>query len=227
MSTIIRFFRQCLTYLWQVGHSVGLGRNMDNDRPHPETFTIAPARNRDDYEAVSKLFTDYANSLGIDLTFQSFAEELSGLPGKYAPPTGELLLARGTDDDGRPLGCVAVRPLNTLKDTGGAGADISARPTSSRCEFKRFYVDPGARGMGVGEGLARAIIGRAGAELGYDEAVIDTLPSMASALRIYERLGFVEIAAYYDTPIAGTRFFRLDLGGRGETRTSPMCSSNL
>ncbi|KAF3934842.1 hypothetical protein ABW19_dt0201646 [Dactylella cylindrospora] len=56
-------------------------------------FTISPATDTD-LPDVKKLFTLYAESLHIDLTFQSFAEELAGLPGKYGPPTGQILLAK-------------------------------------------------------------------------------------------------------------------------------------
>ncbi|KAK6531878.1 hypothetical protein TWF694_003043 [Orbilia ellipsospora] len=56
-------------------------------------FTISPAT-ENDLADVIKLFTLYAESLHIDLSFQSFTEELANLPGKYAPPTGQILLAR-------------------------------------------------------------------------------------------------------------------------------------
>ena len=57
-----------------------------------------------------KLFEAYANSLPVDLAYQDFAAELSGLPGKYAPPRGALLLARGSDE--KVHGCVGLRPLS-------------------------------------------------------------------------------------------------------------------
>lgn len=102
-------------------------------------FTISPATPTDLPDVIN-LFTLYAESLHIDLSFQSFAEELAGLPGKYAPPTGQILVARraplpissestellngdreicssseGGDGIGdipaEALGCVAVRPI--------------------------------------------------------------------------------------------------------------------
>jgi ribosomal protein S18 acetylase RimI-like enzyme len=35
---------------------------------------------------------------------------------------------------------------------------------------------------------------------------LDTLPMMRGAQALYEALGFVDIAPYYETPIDGTRF---------------------
>ena len=54
---------------------------------------IAPARIPDDLGAAAALFREYAQALGIDLSFQSFEDELATLPGAYAPPGGRLLLA--------------------------------------------------------------------------------------------------------------------------------------
>jgi ribosomal protein S18 acetylase RimI-like enzyme len=130
------------------------------------------------------LFREYVNGLGIDLSFQDFAAELAALPGKYAPPSGELMLAYSPRGD--VLGCVAVRPL-----------------AGTVCEMKRLYVRPAARGLGIGRALVAAIIEAAQA-LGYTQMKLDTLPSMPEALALYESFGFVRIAAYYHNPVPGT-----------------------
>ena len=152
---------------------------------------IAPASLPTDLPALTSLFRAYAASLPIDLGYQGFDGELASLPGKYAPPAGALLIAR--DAAGVALGCVAMRPLE---------AEI--------CEMKRLYVAPAGRGQGLGKALTLALI-EAARVSGYREMRLDTLPSMADAQKLYRALGFVEIGAYYDTPIEGTVFMSLGL----------------
>jgi hypothetical protein len=40
---------------------------------------------------------------------------------------------------------------------------------------------------------------------------LDTLPPMHQAIRLYEALGFVRCAAYYNTPLADTVFMEVQL----------------
>lgn len=140
-----------------------------------------------------ELFTEYAASLGFDLCFQGFEEELAALPGAYAPPFGRLLLAKSPDGY---RGCVALRPL--------------AANDARICEMKRLYVRPEARGSGVGRALASAVIAEARA-IGYQRMVLDTVARMTPAMALYRSLGFVETAAYYANPIPEARYFALEL----------------
>lgn len=158
----------------------------------PEPFVIQRVRSVADAADVADLFRAYAAALPVDLAYQDFAAELAALPGKYAPPGGELLLAR--DASGAALGCVALRPL------GDDGV----------CEMKRLYLDPSARGTGLGRALAQAVADVARG-LGYRELRLDTLPSMSTALRLYRDMGFAEIDAYYAPTPPGTVFLALRL----------------
>jgi len=155
-------------------------------------FDIRPARTPDDLAAVAALFRAYAASLPVGLDYQDFDAELAGLPGKYAPPAGELLLAR--DAAGAPLGCVALRAL----------------AVDGACEMKRLYLDPAARGSGLGRALAGHIVETA-RRLGYRELRLDTLPGMGAAQALYAGMGFTEIAPYYAPTPAGTVFLALRL----------------
>ena len=137
------------------------------------------------------LFREYGDGLGVDLSFQRFEEELASLPGPYGASRGVLLLAQA---GGEALGCVALRELD-----------------AETAELKRLFVRPQGRSRGVGRLLTEAALAAA-RDLGYCSVVLDTLPSMAAAQRLYERLGFTETAPYTHNPVAGTRFMRLDLG---------------
>ena len=137
-----------------------------------------------DLDAVRDLFLEYAGSLNFNLCFQDFESELEGLPGACSPPAGTLLLAYV---NGAAAGCIGVRSL-------AAGC----------CEMKRLYVRPQHRGTQLGRQLAeRAIAFARGA--GYRSMVLDTLPQMVAATRLYRELGFVRCAPYYDnTPVNST-----------------------
>ena len=154
---------------------------------------IAPARTAADLAEAGALIREYAAWLGLDLSFQGFDAEMADLSARYAPPAGELLLARG--DDGAALGCVGVKAL-----AGRPGA----------CEMKRLYLRDAARGTGAGRMLAEASIAAARA-LGYREMLLDTLRSMAPAIALYRALGFEPVAAYYANPVPGAVYFRLAL----------------
>lgn len=139
---------------------------------------------------VRQFFRNYAAWLGVDLSFQNFDQEMASLPGAYSAPQGRLFFA---ELQGRPAGCVGIRALS-----------------DGMCEMKRLYVSPEERGHGVGTQLALAAI-RAAKEMGYRRIMLDTMPTMRMAVKMYRELGFHEAPAYYPSPIEGTIFLSLDL----------------
>jgi ribosomal protein S18 acetylase RimI-like enzyme len=58
--------------------------------------------------------------------------------------------------------------------------------------------------------MTQAVIAAARAR-GYGELRLDTLPTMAAAIGLYERLGFERIGAYYEPTPPGTVFMALRL----------------
>ncbi len=155
-------------------------------------FQIRPARTRRELEAARVLFAAYAGSLPVDLAYQDFGSEVSDLPGKYAPPRGDLLIVWDAAD--RPVACIGLRPF----DDGAT------------CEMKRLYVLPEARSFGVGKALTKAVIEMATTR-GYTSLRLDTLPTMTTAATLYERMGFRCIDPYYGPTPSGTIFMELDL----------------
>ncbi|RII16067.1 putative acetyltransferase [Streptomyces sp. YIM 130001] len=104
---------------------------------------------------------------------------------------GEVLVA--VDTAGTLLGSV------TFAAYGTRHAEIS-RP--GEAEFRALAVAHTARGRGAGEALVRACVERAKAS-GCHAIVLSTQPTMRSAHRIYERLGFVRTPERDWTPVPG------------------------
>lgn len=154
------------------------------------TIRLLQPQSAREWRLARTLIEEYAASLGLDLSFQDIAHELEHLAAEYGPPAGAFLLA---EEGGSQLGCVGLRHFSA-----GAG------------EIKRLYTVPGARGRGLGRALAEAIVAR-GRELGYERLLLDTLPAMQDAQRLYLSLGFKPTAAYRYNPVAGTAFLELRL----------------
>ena len=143
-----------------------------------------------------ELMRRYARWIGVDLCFQNFEAELAELPGKYAPPRGQLWLA-GPADGEMPVGVIALRPLS-----------------ESVCEMKRLWVEPAAQGTGLGRRLAQTAINFAGAA-GFDEMKLDTLRErMPTAIALYRSLGFTETDPYIANPEPDVIYMALDLRAR-------------
>jgi ribosomal protein S18 acetylase RimI-like enzyme len=151
---------------------------------------IVHAQTPEHYESIRTLFLQYADSLGFDLGFQNFEQELESLPGDYAALNGCLLIA---ESSGNWAGCVALRSLED---------DI--------CEMKRLYVIPEYRGLGVGKTLAQTVIKEARTR-GYKKMRLDTVASMKAARGLYASLGFYTIEPYRYNPIGGASYMELKL----------------
>ena len=129
---------------------------------------------------VRALIKEYTDALGRDLSFQHLDEELQDPAHKYTAPNGELLVAV---ENGAPLGMVAYH-----------------RHSDTRCEMKRLYVRPEARGMHLGNALITEILAHA-KEAGYKEITLHTLVPKNAAISLYRKHGFRECGAYYRNPM--------------------------
>ena len=154
------------------------------------TLRISEASWPDDRATVEALFREYVASLAEDISFQNIDDELAGLPGKYARPTGVVLIAREGDE---AAGAVAYRMVEP-----------------GVCEMKRLYVRPAWRGSGLGRELANELIEDARGQ-GYRTMLLDTLASMSAARALYRDLGFAPVASYYDNPLPGVMYMALEL----------------
>jgi len=152
---------------------------------------IIQVASEEEVAIAARLFREYEKWLGLDLCFQGFEAEVAGLPGKYAPPAGRLLLSMA---DGVPAGCGALRDL---------GADI--------CEIKRLFVRMGFRGGGRGRALIERLMKEA-RDSGYRIIRLDTHPpKMGKAVALYRSYGFYETQPYYDNPYDDVLFMEAAL----------------
>lgn len=148
-------------------------------------------RNGVDYiPQVKELIMEYTQRLNRDLSFQNLDEELSDPAKKYTAPEGELLVAVEKEE---VLGMVAYH-----------------RHSDSRCEMKRLYVKPQARGTHLGEKLVEEITRRA-KKAGYKEMVLDTIVPLKAAVGLYKKAEFKECEPYYHNPMQDVIYMKKEL----------------
>lgn len=120
------------------------------------------------------------------LASQGTEAELADLPGHY-----ERIWLATVDDE--PAGCIMYKPLS-----------------ETTAEFKRLYVRPTGRGHGFGRRLVEITID-AIKDVGYKEVVLDSDPELATAIAMYERMGFEYTEPYNDNPAQDAVFMRMKL----------------
>ncbi|MBS1732923.1 MAG: GNAT family N-acetyltransferase [Bacteroidetes bacterium] len=150
-----------------------------------------PATDKEHYKVAADLFREYAAWLGIDLCFQNFEKELLELEKMYGKPRGGIILVK--EDAGKFIGCVGVR----YQEPGVA-------------ELKRMYLKAQYQNRGIGQLLLEKAL-KLAADCGYKKIRLDTLNSMAPAMKLYRKKGFYEIPAYYHNPESTAVYFEKEL----------------
>ena len=153
-------------------------------------MTIRPATFPEDNDAVVAIWREFISFSDTDLAYQNYEAELAELPGKYAAPRGCVLLAEHQE---QVVGCVAMKPVS-----------------DTICEMKRLYVRPSMQGLGLGRGLAEALIANARIA-GYREVRLDVLAEFGRARVLYASMGFVAAQPVSYNPVPGSKFLGLAL----------------
>ncbi len=143
-----------------------------------------------DTQAIVALVREYAAWLGIDMGWQNFEQEMAQIESIYSLPKGLFWVVQ---DGAKLVGCVGFKHLD-----------------AATAEVKRLYVQPAFRGQQLGEKLMQ-VLGDTTRELGYQRLVLDTVPQTVFAQTVYQRMGFMPIAQYYEGPTLATQFFELPL----------------
>lgn len=125
------------------------------------------------YTEVLRLFAQVG---GPPLEPAAFAEENLAKFARFLPPDGRLLIAEA--QDGAIMGCGALRRISP--DAG---------------EMKHMYVDPAARGTGLGRALFQMRIAAA-KDMGLRTLYADTVKGNDTMLGMYDRFGFQRVDRY-------------------------------
>lgn len=154
------------------------------------TLSISTAETSDDIAAVKAIFLEYIafieDFLCQPLDFQGTDTEFSTFPAVY----DFLLLAKLGE---QPVAACGVKNF---------------KPGIS--ELKRLFARPEGRGHKLGELLTVAAMKEA-AKRGYTEMYLDTDPGLIHAVKIYEKLGFVDIPRYYENPMGCSKYMKISL----------------
>lgn len=148
------------------------------------------AKNTEEFADGRMLFEAYAASLNFNLCFQGFTEELQTLDQQYNIPTGALIIAYDGD---KAIAVVGVRKFE-----------------ENKAELKRMYVLPAYRGNKIGNGLLDKAI-KLAKELGYQQLLLDTLPEMQAAIKLYEDYGFISTSPYRYNPFDTAIYMKKEL----------------
>jgi len=146
-------------------------------------FIYKTAQTENEFEQARVLFKEYADTLGVDLSFQDFEKELRTIHIQYNKPEGGLLLVYLNDN---PVACTGVR-----------------KSDERTAELKRMFVKKEYRGQRIGVELLKHSLNMA-KNLGYEKIRLDTLENMAKAQELYKSFGFYMIPPYRFNPIKGT-----------------------
>jgi GNAT superfamily N-acetyltransferase len=153
------------------------------------TLTITRAETPEDLDAVRALFRDFFAWAMENVAkgekdpnpsvFANLEAELAGLPGRFGPPSGCLLLARL---DAAPVGCVAFYGQN-----------------ATTMEIKRMFVRPDGWGHGIGAQMLKVLLTEAEAA-GYVRYRLSTHHELHAAQSLYRRAGFHDVPGSPDFP---------------------------
>ena len=76
--------------------------------------------------------------------------------------------------------------------------------------MKRLYVIPKFRNKGIAKTLVEKIVSDA-KKIGYSSMLLDTLPFLQTAIKMYKKMGFYEIECYNNSPMEDSIYLKLDL----------------
>ncbi len=145
-------------------------RRLLGDSPREATFILRPPEAGDLGWITHQHGRLYAKEYGWDWTFEALVAEIVGQFAKNFDPARERCWV--AEREGKVIGSVFV-----------------VRQDDQTAKLRLLYVDPTARGLGLGRRLVEECI-RFAQEKGYQRMVLWTNDVLVSARRIYQATGF-------------------------------------
>ncbi|NJO92590.1 MAG: GNAT family N-acetyltransferase [Chloroflexia bacterium] len=152
-------------------------------------ITIHICTTEKDFEIAKLITQDYMKWLGMDLSFQKTDGEFEVFNQMYGYPDGCFIYAKTN---------------NTI--VGGVGC---RKLDAAICEMKRLYVYEEFQGLGIGRKLCDELVAIS-ESLDYKKMRLDTVAKLKSAIKLYEKIGFVEIPKYYENPDKTAKYMELE-----------------
>jgi putative acetyltransferase len=125
-----------------------------------------------DGPAIRAIVTDTLAEFGFALESNGVDSDLDDIAASYQKRGGVFRVL--IDDDRAIVGCGGLYPLS-----------------AETVELRKMYFRPEARGRGFGRAMLADLVDEA-KRRGFGEIVLETASNLASAIRLYEKAGFVE-----------------------------------
>ena len=164
-------------------------------------FDLIAAATSAHYDSFKHLLLEYASTDLADAHNSSIWADIAQLPGRYAAPSGLVLLAyRGSE----LAGCAA----------------FVASIQTGLAEIKRVYVRAAFRAQGLARRLTLALLEQAPLA-SYQRVGICTWSHNTAALALYQSLGFMPIESFRAPDKAHLIFLGLPLGQANQHPANP------
>lgn len=133
---------------------------------------------------------------------KSVGAEFGAIGDGFGPSDPEVLAMSEYYNESAKSSYFVVIIENKIVGGGGIAAFYNSNQrhhSSDICELRKVFLLPESRGLGIGKALTKHCLEDAKSK-GFKQCYLDTLSSMASAIALYQQLGFKHLTQ----PIEGT-----------------------
>ncbi len=144
-----------------------------------EDVVIRSATNRD-FDRIVSLVTDVLSEFGLQPEFETSESDLLDIEATYLQTGGFFNVVE--DNDNHLLGTFALRAIER-----------------NNCKLRKMYLARHARGIGLGRRMLNCAIAHA-RRMGFKTMILETMPVMKDAVRLYTTRGFKPIKYQPESP---------------------------